>query len=113
LAQIVDMTAGVIAAAAAARALDDLLFAFRAADATAPSRARPPADLNVQPSALLSRLERAGVVLPGDDPTRCYLDERALRAYLGQSRSRATVIAALAMAVLLFVGVLLFLVARR
>ena len=109
----VDMTAGVVAAAAAAKAIDDLLFAFRAADATAISRALPLEQLGVQPSPLLSRLERAGVVLPGNDPARRYLDERALRAYLGRSRSRAAIMALIGMALILAAGGLAFLIARR
>jgi hypothetical protein len=104
----------VVAAGAAARALDDLLFAFRAADATAASRALPLRRIGVEPSAALANLERAGVIRAGADPTSRYLDERALRSYQMQQQRRLPVLLALAGAIMLFAaGAMAFLVSRR
>jgi len=77
---------GVIAASAA-RADADLLERFRVADATAPGRAQPLAQLGVSATSGFTRYVRAGVirVASGD---RFYLDEAALAAY---RRSRAPV----------------------
>jgi hypothetical protein len=104
----------VVAAGAAARALDDLLFAFRSADATGASRALPLRRIGIEPSAMLAQLESAGVIRAGDDPTSRYLDERALRAYQMQQQRRLPVLLALAGAILLFAaGAMAFLVSRR
>jgi hypothetical protein len=106
-------TSAVIAAAAAAKAFDDLLFAFRAADATAPTRALPLSAIGIQPSSLLSRLERAGVVKSGTDAACRYLDERALRAYRQRQRSRSALIALIGAAALLAAGLVALSHARR
>ena len=104
----------VAAAAAAARALDDLLFAFRTADATAPSRALPLRQIGIEPSATLARLEGAGVIKAGDDPASRYLDERALRAYQTKLQSRVAVVMAIAGGAVLFaLGMMLFFTSRR
>jgi hypothetical protein len=111
-----DMTgiAVVSAGAAAARALDDLLFAFRSADATAAARALPLRRIGIEPSGMLAQLESAGVIKPGDDPTTRYLDERALRTYQTRQQPRVWYVLAIAGAGLLFaLGVLAFLVSRR
>jgi hypothetical protein len=106
-------TSAVIAAAAAAKAFDDLLFAFRAADATAPARALPLTEIGIQPSSLLSRLERAGVVKPGTDTACRYLDERALRAYRQRQRSRSAIVALAGVAVLLAAALFALVHVRR
>jgi len=104
----------VVVAGAAARALDDLLFAFRSADATAADRALPLRRIGLEPSATLARLEQAGVIKPGADPSSRYLDERALRTYQTRWQSRAWMAVAAASAIMLFtLGVIVFLVGRR
>jgi len=109
------MVGAAAAGAAARRAQDDLLFAFRLADATAPSRALPLRRLGIEPSPMLARLESAGVVKAGDDPVSRYLDERALRVFQSQQVSGARVVlAAVAGALALFAaGMLFFLASRR
>ena len=110
-----DMTGvAVVSAGAAARALDDLLFAFRSADATAASRALTLGRIGIEPSAMLAQLERAGVVKPGDDPASRYLDERALRAYQADQQRRLPFVLAIAGAFILFaLGFLTFFLSSR
>ena len=104
---------GIVVSGVAARALNDLLFAFRATDATAAARALPLRRIGIEPSALLVDLERAGVIKTGDDPASRYLDEQALRAYQTQRR-RLPALLAVAAAILSFaIGILAFLVSRR
>jgi hypothetical protein len=104
----------VVAGASAARALDNLLFAFRSADATAADRALPLRRIGIEPSAMLAQLERAGVVKAGADPTFRYLDERALREYQTRHQSRRAVVLAIAGAIMMFAaGAIAFLVSRR
>jgi hypothetical protein len=107
------VTVGIVAAGAAARALEDLLFAFRSADATTAARARPLAEIGVTQSLQLGQLERAGVIKPGRDRATWYLDETALRTYRSK-RLRwpmlAAGLAALLAALALAIG---FLVSRR
>jgi hypothetical protein len=82
-----------VVAASGARAVSNVLTAFRLADATAPARARPLAALGVRPSRTVAKLERVGAIRPGTEPATCYLDERAWLAHQRGAQSRATVVA--------------------
>jgi hypothetical protein len=83
------MATTAIVAAGQERAFEDLLYVFRAADATAPDRARPLAKLGIEPSSMMAGLEQAGVIKPGDDPKSRYLDERALHEYTRRRQGTA------------------------
>jgi len=82
-----------VSTAIGARAVANVLTAFRLADATAPTRARSLAALGVRPSRTVSRLERVGAIRPGTDPETRFLDERAWLAHQRSAQSRATVVA--------------------
>jgi hypothetical protein len=107
------MGTALIAAAGAAsrRALEDLLYTFRAADATAPERAVRLTKLGVGTSEQLTMLQSAGVIKPGDRDS-WYLDERALRGYQTQSRSRVRWILVVCALTALGLAVFTFFLAR-
>ena len=75
-------TVAVVAAAAAARAQQDLLERFRVSDATAPDRAQTLNTMGLEGSRVLDRFQAAGVIceVPASGG-RYYLDEVAYAAY--------------------------------
>jgi hypothetical protein len=100
-------------AAANTRALENLLYAFRQSDATAAARARSLGELGVLQSSLLSQLQRAGAIKPGDSSATWYLDERALRDFRGRSAKRVWVAMAIAGIAMVAAFTLALLAARR
>jgi hypothetical protein len=105
--------AAAVIAANQRRAFDNLLFAFRQGDATAPPRARSLADLGVTQSSLLTGLQRAAVIVPGAQLGTFYLDERALHTYRSTKQKRAAIVAALVGVAFLLVGAVLFFLTAR
>ena len=108
----------VVAAAAAAHAkrIQNVVDAFRLADATAPERARSLADVSVVPDAALEELTRAAVLLPGKRAGTWYLSEAAYIARR-EARDRAASRSVLAVAIVgavivLFGGLIAVIVAR-
>lgn len=69
-----------IAAAAHAKRVQDVVDAFRLADATAPARARSLADLAVVRDGVVDELSRANVLVPGAQAGTWYLSETAVVA---------------------------------
>jgi hypothetical protein len=75
-------TVAVVAAAAAARAEQDLIERFRVSDATAPDRAQSLNKMGMEGSQVLDRLQAAGVICQAPASSgRYYLDEVAYAAY--------------------------------
>lgn len=103
-------TAGVVAAAAAARELERTLDAFRVADATASDRGQTLEALGLTESATVSRLVKAGVILPGR-AGRVYLSEAAYVAYrsTGNKRRVAALLAAGILILMAGLGALVYL----
>jgi hypothetical protein len=101
------MAGGAIVAAAAGarqRRIQDILDAFRAADATTPTRARSPAEIGAQQNYEFESLVDDGVLVPGPTSGTWYLSEETYVARTEARRraaGRATiVVVTLAIAVL-------------
>jgi hypothetical protein len=108
----------VVAAAAAAHAkrIQNVVDAFRLADATSPDRARALAELSLAPDAGLAELTKAAVLLPGRRAGTWYLSEAAYiarREARDRAATRSAVIVALIGTLILLSGVLIAVMVAR
>ncbi|MES2178190.1 MAG: hypothetical protein V4550_10020 [Gemmatimonadota bacterium] len=100
--------------AAHAKRLQDVIDAFRVADATAPMRARSLQELGVTHESEVEELVSEGVVLSGPRGGTWYLDEATFIANRdATSRVSRHVLVGIAIAVLLIMGALALLVPVR
>ena len=106
----------VLAAAAAARKKrrERIIDGFRIADATAPERSRPLAEMGLSEGGELDELMRAGVICPGRQKSTWFLNEAAFIAWRdSDSRQSLRIVLVVALAVLaILIGVLAFRLGR-
>jgi hypothetical protein len=109
------MAGGAIVAAAAGarqRRIQDILDAFRAADATTPKRARSPAEIGARQNYEFQTLVDDGVLVPGPTTGTWYLSEETYVARQ-EARRRAAGRAVIVVITLVIVALIaVFLVAR-
>jgi hypothetical protein len=108
----------VVAAAAAAHAkrIQNVVDAFRLADATSPDRARALTELSIVPDAALAELTGNAVLLPGRRAGTWYLSEAAYiarREARARAANRSAVIVAVVAAVVVLGGAVIVAMVSR
>ena len=109
-------TSGVVAvvAAAHARRIRETMDAFRLADATAPERARPLAEIGARHQHEIDTLARDGILVQEPGAGGWWLSERAYITHRDRQPKRAVkAVLAVVIVLLLVVMVTLFATARR
>ena len=108
----------VVAAAAAAHAkrIQNVVDAFRLAEATSPDRARALTELSIAPDAALAELTQAAVLLPGRRAGTWYLSEAAYiarREARDRAATRSVLIVAVVGALVALAGVVIAVMVTR